>query len=160
MAFMTLKQMADAYLPMTDDFVVLRLYLSQPEIMDMGVNLLATLLQREIKDLNRWKKKQITEGFYDFSYYYKQYDVDIAGRIELMTRKVIAEVPLTEIEYVWAKENLSGTKPSLFYQPLYQLLKEHGVDFDNPPLKENKHESKENNKEGKPKKKKGHKKNG
>lgn len=136
MAFMNLKEMADAYLPMTDDMVVLRLYLSQPEIIEKGVELLTSLLTRELKELTAWKKKQLTDGFYDFSYYYKFYPLEKAARVEMMTRKVIAEVELTENEYQWARENLAGTNPPVFYQPLYKKLIANGVNFEEPLKKE------------------------
>lgn len=89
-----------------DEMDVIKLYLSQPDIMPKAVEVLTGLLKGEIDRLEKFKSKNMAFQPIPYDFYYKKYPMNIARMLDTLSRKSILEMQYSDDDIAWIKENV------------------------------------------------------
>lgn len=112
---------------------VINLYLTQDEVpLDEVISSFTGIISSRIRDKDRVIRRFRSEGIIPYQYYYKNYTDDVAAVLETCTRKIIAEMELTEKDYDKLRhiaDEHSVRNP--FYVELLDKMHKNGIYFKN-----------------------------
>ena len=112
------------------DIATIKLYLSQPEIIETVPQILTDLLQRKIREYESFKQVQEMWQSIPTSYYYREHPIDVAAQFDGMTRRIILGEQLSDEDLRWLRENAPSIKlGAAFFQPLLREIHRNGIYF-------------------------------
>lgn len=128
-----LKEFVDAN-PGESDLSIIKAYLSQAEILPQVPDLLTELLHKQINKLEVWKRYQEEWQGLSFDYYYRDFGIDIASRLDKMSRLMILGKEIPGSLESWAREIVPTLDcPCAIWKDLYEWLHKKGIHFKKEP---------------------------
>ena len=112
------------------DIAIICEYLRQPEVIGQAPEILSRLMQGEINKYVQFKNYQEIWQSIPCSYYYRDYPLEVAEKLDSMTRRNILGKPLTEGDIEWLTNYAQSIKlESAFFVPLLEEIHQNGIYF-------------------------------
>lgn len=105
------------------DITAIRLYLEQDDMLTNGINLLTTICKKQSNDLMRFKTRTLSNLSSPTEFYYKEYDLDTAYMLDMLTRRIQLDEPMRPKDVEWMKKFDIKTAKSPFWHDLSEAIK-------------------------------------
>lgn len=112
------------------DIKLIKMYLSQPEIITEAPELLTSIMQAQLNKYIELRRQQLSWGTMSFDYYYDIYPKPIASMLTHLTLKVIAQDEFSDVDINWLNDVVPTLKLGYaFFNPLLQKINFMGLRF-------------------------------